>query len=155
TLDRRPLREDVARRKGDVALTRKPFHELPSDDLFDGAGGALDLDPVIPLQQRRDFLAGGAEEFRDFVDPNSCQSATSTFKVQNPSLLTALGPFLLVLRGLARRSSCIIGGVGRRLVCGRSGRSLGCRLKSLELRLNLAPLLFLALDVDAPSCQLR
>jgi hypothetical protein len=65
--------EDVARRHRDVALPRDPLDELPRNDLFDRARRALHIDPVIVLEQRCHFLAGRAEQFRDFVDPNCCQ----------------------------------------------------------------------------------
>ena len=74
--------EDVAARQRDVALTREALDELARDDFFDGARGALHLDAVIALEQRRDFLARGAEQFRDFVNPDSGQ-AVSSFVLQD------------------------------------------------------------------------
>jgi hypothetical protein len=65
------LGKDVASRQRDAPLLREPIHELPRDDLFDRARRALDLDAVIALEQRRHFLAGRAEQFRDFINPDS------------------------------------------------------------------------------------
>jgi hypothetical protein len=67
----RRLREDVAGWQGDASLLGEPIHELARHDLFDRARRALHFDAVIALEQRRHFLAGGAEQFRDFVNPNS------------------------------------------------------------------------------------
>ena len=67
------LSEDVAARQRNVALTREAVHELAGDDFFDRARGALDLDAVIALEQRSHFLAGGAQQLRDPVNPNCCQ----------------------------------------------------------------------------------
>src|SRR5262249_5264480 len=61
-------------RELNVALFREPLDELARDDLFDRARGALHLDAVIALEQRRHFLARGAEQFRNLEDPNSCQT---------------------------------------------------------------------------------
>ena len=72
-LDDRGLGEDVARRQLDVPLPRQAIDELSRHDLFDRARRALHLDAVVALQQRRHFLARRAEQFRDLVDPNSCQ----------------------------------------------------------------------------------
>jgi hypothetical protein len=69
---RRPVGEQIPARQGDAALPREPLDELASDDLFDRARGALHLDPMIALEQRHHFLAGGVEQLRDFVDPNCC-----------------------------------------------------------------------------------
>ncbi len=77
-LGRRRLREDVAGRQRDVPLLGKPLHELARDDLFDRARRALHLDAVITLQKRRHFLARGAEQFRDLVNPDSCQKLPRT-----------------------------------------------------------------------------
>ena len=46
----------------------------PRDDLFDRARRALHLDAVIALEQRGHFLARGAEQFRDLVNPDSGQT---------------------------------------------------------------------------------
>jgi len=67
----RHLSEDVAGRQLDVALLRQAIDELAGDDLLDGARGALYLNAVIALEQRRHFLACGPEQFRDFINPNS------------------------------------------------------------------------------------
>ena len=65
--------KDVAGRQGDIALPGEAVDELSCDDLLDGARGALDFDAVIAFQQRRHLLAGGAEQLRNLVNPNSCQ----------------------------------------------------------------------------------
>jgi hypothetical protein len=57
--DRR-FRKDVAAWQRDVALAREPLDELPRDDLFDRAGGALGVDAET-LEKRGHFLAGSAE----------------------------------------------------------------------------------------------
>ena len=75
------LREDVAARQRNVALTRETLDELARDDFLDGARGALHLDAVVALEQRRDLLARGGEQFRDFVNPDSGQ-AVSFFLLQ-------------------------------------------------------------------------
>src|SRR5690606_12276062 len=68
-----PVGEHVAGGQSDPPLARDALDELPADDLLDGARGALHLDAVIALEQRHHLLAGGLQQFRDFVDPNSCQ----------------------------------------------------------------------------------
>jgi hypothetical protein len=65
------LGKDVASRQRDAPLLREPIYELPCDDLFDRARRALDFDAVIALEQRRHFLARSAEQFRDFINPDS------------------------------------------------------------------------------------
>jgi len=65
------LGKDVATRQRDATLLRETIHELPRDDLFDRARRALDFDSVIALEQRRHFLARRAEQFRDFINPDS------------------------------------------------------------------------------------
>jgi hypothetical protein len=72
--------EHVAAGERDVALTRKPVDELPRDHLLDGARRTLDVNAVIAFEQSGDFLARGAEQFSDFVNPNSCQRVTSNFR---------------------------------------------------------------------------
>jgi hypothetical protein len=52
-------------------LPRQPIDELSRDDLFDCARGALHLDAVIAFEQSCYFLARGAQEFCNFVNPNS------------------------------------------------------------------------------------
>src|SRR5262249_43148892 len=68
----RCLGEDVAARQRDVALAREPLDELPRGDLFNRAGCALGVDAET-LAERRGFLAGSAEQFSDFVDPDCGQ----------------------------------------------------------------------------------
>jgi hypothetical protein len=65
------LGEDVALWQRDPPRARQARHELVGDDLLDRARRALELDAVIALEQCDDFLARGAEQFRDLVDPNS------------------------------------------------------------------------------------
>ena len=77
SLDDGCFRKDVARWQRDLALSCQPFDELPPDDLFNRARRALHLDAMVTLQQRRDFLARGVEQFRDFIYPDSCQPLTS------------------------------------------------------------------------------
>jgi hypothetical protein len=67
------LGENVAARKRDVPLTSEAVHKLAGDDFLDRARGALDLDAMIALQQRSDFLAGRAQEFCDLVNPDCGQ----------------------------------------------------------------------------------
>jgi hypothetical protein len=81
-LRHRRFREDVAARQLDVALACEPLDELASDDLLDGARGALHLDTVIALEERRHFLARGPEQFRDSIDPNSGQALSPHFTRQ-------------------------------------------------------------------------
>src|SRR5262249_5824064 len=69
----RCLREHVAAWQRDATLPRNALDKRPRDDLFDGARRALQLDAVIAFEQRQHFLAGGAEQLRDFVDPDCCQ----------------------------------------------------------------------------------
>jgi hypothetical protein len=59
-------------------LAREPFHELARHDFFDGARSTLQLDAMIALEQRHHFLAGRAEQFRNFINPDSGQPVTST-----------------------------------------------------------------------------
>jgi hypothetical protein len=66
----RDLSEDVAGRQLNVALLGQAIHELARDDLLDGARGALHLDAVIALEQRRHFLARRPEQLRDLVNPD-------------------------------------------------------------------------------------
>ena len=80
------LREDVAARQRNVALTRETLDELARDDFLDGARGALHLDAVVALEQRRDFLARGGEQFRDFENPDSGQ-AVSLFRAVAADLI--------------------------------------------------------------------
>jgi hypothetical protein len=65
------LGKDVASRQRDAPLLCEPIHELPRDDFFNRARRALDLDAVIALEQRRHFLARSAQQFRDFINPDS------------------------------------------------------------------------------------
>ncbi len=58
------------RGKSHTALAGQALDELARDDLFDRARRALHLDAVIALEQRHHLLAGGVEQFRDFVDPD-------------------------------------------------------------------------------------
>jgi hypothetical protein len=69
-LDGRDLGEDVAGRQLDVALLCQAIDELARDDLLDGARGALYLNAVIALEQRRHFLARCPEQLRDLVNPD-------------------------------------------------------------------------------------
>ena len=69
--DRRFSKDVAAGWQRDVALLGQTIHELPSDDLFDRARRAPEFDAVIALEQRRHFLAGRAQEFRDPINPNS------------------------------------------------------------------------------------
>ena len=100
------------RRHIDVALSREALDELPRDDFFDRARRALDLDPVIALEQRDHFLARGIEQLRYPVNPDCRHSA--------PFLLIAfrLG-FLFTRAGHGRRR---FRAFLDRLVCGL-GRS--------------------------------
>jgi hypothetical protein len=70
------LGKHVAARKRDASLPRQTLDERACHDFFDGAGSALQLDSVIPLEQRQYFLARRAEQFRDLVNPNRCQIAS-------------------------------------------------------------------------------
>jgi len=54
-------------------LAGEALDERPRDHLFECARSALQLDPVIPLQQREHFLTRGVEQLRDLVNPNRCQ----------------------------------------------------------------------------------
>jgi hypothetical protein len=67
------LGEHVTARKRDVALPREPLDERTGDDLLERARRALQLDPVISLQQRKNFLARRPEQFGDLVNPDRCQ----------------------------------------------------------------------------------
>jgi len=69
----RRLGEHVAAGQRDAALPGHPLHELPRHDFLDGARRALDLDAVLAFQERHHFLARGAKQFSDFVNPNSGQ----------------------------------------------------------------------------------
>jgi len=62
--------EDVALWQRDPPRACQARHELVGDDLLDRARRALELDAVIALEQRDDFLARGAEQLRDLVNPN-------------------------------------------------------------------------------------
>jgi hypothetical protein len=73
TFGNRRFGEDVAARQLDIPLLGETLDELPRDNFLDGARGALHLDAVIALQQRGHFLTGRSEQFRDFINPNSCQ----------------------------------------------------------------------------------
>ena len=72
-LGHRRLGKDVAGRQRDIALAGEPINELPRDDLFDCARRALDVDPVVALQQRGHFLARRPEQFCNFVNPDCGQ----------------------------------------------------------------------------------
>jgi hypothetical protein len=63
------FRKDVAAWQRDVALAGQPLDELPRDNLFDRARGALGVDAET-LEQRGHFLAGSAEQFSDLVNPD-------------------------------------------------------------------------------------
>jgi hypothetical protein len=54
-------------------LARETLDELPRHDLLERAGCALQLDAVILLEQLQHFLAGGVQQFSDFVDPDCGQ----------------------------------------------------------------------------------
>ena len=54
-----------------LGLAGEPFDELPAHDLFDRARGALHVDAVIALEQRRHLLARRPQELRDPVNPDS------------------------------------------------------------------------------------
>jgi hypothetical protein len=54
---RRHVGEHVAARKRDVTLPGNTFDERTCDHFLDGARRALQLDAVIALEQREDFLA--------------------------------------------------------------------------------------------------
>jgi hypothetical protein len=54
------FRKDVAAWQRDVALAGQPLDELPRDNLFDRARGALGVDAET-LEKRGHFLAGSAE----------------------------------------------------------------------------------------------
>jgi hypothetical protein len=69
--------EHVAGRKRDVALSREPFDEGASHDLLEGARRALQLDPMIALEQCQDFLARRPEQLGDLVNPHRCQIKSS------------------------------------------------------------------------------
>ena len=69
----RRLGEHVAAWQGNVALPRETLDERACHDLFERARRALQLDPVIALQQREHFLARGSEQLRDLVNPDRCQ----------------------------------------------------------------------------------
>jgi hypothetical protein len=43
---------------------------LAGDDFLERARRAFQLDAVILLEELQHFGAGGAEQFRDFVNPN-------------------------------------------------------------------------------------
>jgi hypothetical protein len=64
--------EHVAAGQRSSPLSCQAFNELPPDDFFDGARRALELDAVIAFEQRHHFLAGRAQQLRNFVDPDSC-----------------------------------------------------------------------------------
>jgi hypothetical protein len=49
---------------------------LARNDLLERAGRALQLDAVILLEQLQHFLAGGVQQFSDFVDPDCCQNVS-------------------------------------------------------------------------------
>ena len=98
-LDRR-FRKDVAGRQRDVALLREAVDELTRHDLFDRARGALDFDPVIPLQQRGHFLARRAQELRNLVNPTV---ANGLPQHQKQSCYSALSPARGVTRVAAAR----------------------------------------------------
>ncbi len=68
------LGEHVAARQRDAAFAGQALHELPRDHFLERTRRALQLDPVRALQQREHFLAARVEEFRDFIDTNSCQT---------------------------------------------------------------------------------
>jgi hypothetical protein len=63
------FRKDVAAWQRDVAFAREPLDELPCDNLFDRARGALGVDAET-LEKRGHFLTGSAEQFSDLVDPD-------------------------------------------------------------------------------------
>ena len=66
--------EDVALGQRDAALLGEAIDELPRDDLFERARGALQLDAVVLLQQFQHFVAGGVEKLSDLVNPNGGQT---------------------------------------------------------------------------------
>ena len=130
-LDGRRLGEDVAARQLNVPLLRESIDELARDHFLDRARGALDLDAVIALEQRRHFLARGAEQFCDLVNPNSCQTSTSiscsTYVAQASRPATADANICLKAR------SCVCATFGvcfrvRRRGAARGGQNLVGRL---------------------------
>jgi len=70
-LHNRRFGKDIAAGQDDIALTRHPVDELACHDFLDRARRALDLNPVIAFEQRRDFLARRSEQLCDFINPNS------------------------------------------------------------------------------------
>ena len=141
--------------------------ELPRDDLFDRARRALHLDAVVRLQQRDHFLAGGVEQLRDSVNPNCCQIETSARSVTSVFAAgSSAGRRCRVAS--ARRAQRPLGAAAsalqRRLrpppprprLRPPSRTPAAAPLSSVaELLLDLAALLFFALDVDLPAGQLR
>jgi hypothetical protein len=69
---RRCFGEHVAAGQRNSPLSCQAFNELPPHDFFDGARRALQLDAVIALEQRHHFLAGRAQQLRNFVNPDGC-----------------------------------------------------------------------------------
>jgi hypothetical protein len=67
------LGEHVTAGQRDVPLPCDALDERPRDHFLERARGALQLDPMITLQQREHFLARGLEQLRDLVNPNRCQ----------------------------------------------------------------------------------
>ena len=161
----------------DAPLPCQTVDELPRDDFLDGARRALHLDAVVALQQRDHFLARGVEQLRDFVNPDCCQIETSAlssrltpsrFRVRRRLLRSprlpsvALSPTAVGVIAVRRRRRVGVRPARPPPGLGRASRPPAPRrrrrraaLEVAELLLDLAALLFLALDVDLPACQLR
>ena len=99
TVRRRRLGKDVALWQLDAALTRKSLDELTRHDLFERARRAFQLDAVILLEQRQDFLAGRVQQFSDFIDPDCGQRVfllaccLPTFLTVSSAVCTADSPY--------------------------------------------------------------
>jgi hypothetical protein len=134
-LDDRHVGENVAGRQRDVSLSREAIDELPRHNLFDRAGGASHLDAVIALEQRRDFLAGGAQELSDLVNPNCGQYSTLSLIVRRfcDWLRRILSAGLI-----ARRGENLLGGFASD--AWNLGQDVGCgggdSLRRLEARVH-------------------
>jgi hypothetical protein len=107
----RGVRENVALRQLDASLAREPFDELACDDLLERAGGALQFDAVVLLEQLQHFLAGRPQQLRDLVNPNSCQRYSLLFSA--PPKGAPYGSSAAALNGQPARLSRPQGGPSR------------------------------------------
>ncbi len=109
--------------------------------------------PCSLLQQRQHFLARRVEQFRDFINANRCRQSDSF--VWRRSCRRCSSPAGAAASAAAAAGASPAASARRALrPASAAARRRVARLERAELLLDLAALLFFALDVDAPAGQL-